>query len=83
VSVGPELEDRELSATSGPAVRWPSVTVIVPVHGDRGELAATTRALAAQDYPGAVDVVVVDNGDNEGLEASVGVLPSVQLLRAA
>jgi glycosyltransferase involved in cell wall biosynthesis len=60
---------------------WPSVTVIVPVHGDRGEIAATARALAAQDYPGEFDVVVVDNGRNEGLEDSLGPLESLQLLR--
>ncbi|MEZ0491257.1 glycosyltransferase [Kineococcus sp. TBRC 1896] len=60
---------------------WPSVTVVVPVHGDRGELAKTAKALAALDYLGSVDVVVVDNGDNEGLERSLAVLERVQVIR--
>lgn len=50
----------------------PHVSVIVPVHGDRGGLAATLAALAAQDYEGDVQVIVVDNGDNPGLPAPGG-----------
>jgi len=54
------------------AAPQPSVSVIVPVHGDRGELRATLAALANQDYRGDVQVIVVDNGDNEGLPRSGG-----------
>ncbi|WP_432490925.1 glycosyltransferase [Kineococcus gypseus] len=60
---------------------WPSVTVVVPVHGDRGLLVRTARALAAQDYPGSVDVVLADNGDNGSLQESLDALPSVRLVR--
>lgn len=56
--------------------QWPSVTVVVPVHGDRGLLRRTTDALAAQDYPGPVDVLIVDNGDNTELAAASAVLPN-------
>lgn len=49
----------------------PAVTIIVPVHGDRGRLAVTMRALQRQDYAGPFIVVVVDNGDNEDLGRSV------------
>lgn len=79
------LHDRlEVSRAPQPAVPgpdpWPTVTVIVPVHGDRGRLAATTAALAAQDYPGPFDVVVADNGDNRGLERSLEPLAEVTLV---
>lgn len=50
----------------------PAVSVIVPVHGNRGELAAALTALAGQDYAGEVQVIVVDNGDNHDLPASGG-----------
>ncbi len=60
---------------------WPSVTVVVPVHGDRGELRLTTAALAAQDYPGSVQVVVVDNGDNRDLDSSLSTLPGADVVR--
>ena len=43
----------------------PSVTVVVPVFGDRGGVQATLDALRAQDYAGSFDVVLVDNGDND------------------
>lgn len=54
---------------SATAQATPPVSVVIPVHGDRGGLASTLDALAAQDYPGRVQVVVVDNGDNRGLPA--------------
>ncbi|WP_432547378.1 glycosyltransferase family 2 protein [Kineococcus sp. SYSU DK004] len=60
---------------------WPSVTVVVPVHGDRGSLLLTARALAAQDYPGAVDVVIADNGDNRDLQGALDALEVVSLVR--
>jgi GT2 family glycosyltransferase len=60
---------------------WPGVSVIVPVHGDRGRLSETLGALNEQDYPGPVQVVVVDNGDNPGLAAVSGTFPDVEVLR--
>lgn len=42
----------------------PSVTVVVPVFGDSGDLRSTVDALLAQDYDGPYEVVLVDNGDN-------------------
>ncbi|WP_432511362.1 glycosyltransferase family 2 protein [Kineococcus sp. SYSU DK001] len=82
---------REAPPTTGPTPRptsepratdrsWPVVTVVVPVHGDRGQIAGTARALAAQDYPGDVHVVVVDNGDNVDLDGSTAVLENLQLV---
>jgi glycosyltransferase involved in cell wall biosynthesis len=59
---------------------WPSVTVIVPVWGDRGELAATMAALAAQEYAGSFEVLVVDNGNNEALTHTTGRLASVRVV---
>ncbi|WP_432508838.1 glycosyltransferase family 2 protein [Kineococcus auxinigenes] len=74
-SADPRAEVDEVSGAS-----WPNVTVVVPVHGDRGLLARTARALAAQDYPGQVDVVLADNGDNGSLRPAVEALPFVQLV---
>ncbi len=64
----------------GAAPRLPSVDVVVPVRGDRGLLADTARALAAQDYPGALCVLLVDNGDNVDLAAALAPLPDALLL---
>lgn len=51
------------------SVSPPSVTVIVPVGGSRGELTLAVSALDTQDYAGAVEVIVADNGDNADLPA--------------
>jgi len=45
----------------------PDVSVIIPVHGDRGGLALTLDCLAAQRTTRSFEVLVVDNGDNDGL----------------
>ncbi|MCU1692035.1 MAG: epsH 1 [Frankiales bacterium] len=42
----------------------PEVTVVVPVAGDRGQLAGTLAALLRQEHA-SFEVVVVDNGDND------------------
>lgn len=70
---------REAAPRPAPA-RWPSVTVVIPVHGDRGRFALTTAALAAQDYPGEFDVVVADNGDNHGLQTAIEPLATASLV---
>ena len=50
--------------TPGPA---PQVSVVIPVHGDRGALRETLDCLAAQRTARAFEVLVVDNGDNGDL----------------
>jgi glycosyltransferase involved in cell wall biosynthesis len=45
----------------------PTVTVIVPVYNDVKRLGLCLRRLAAQDYEGAVRVVVVDNASQVDL----------------
>lgn len=51
----------------------PHVSVIVPVRGDRGEVRHTLQALHDQDGAGLgdIEVLLVDNGDNVGLQAAV------------
>lgn len=45
----------------------PSLSVIVPVFADRGGIERCLSALDRQTYSGTYDVVVVDNGGNDGL----------------
>ncbi|WP_298992216.1 glycosyltransferase family 2 protein [uncultured Pseudokineococcus sp.] len=53
----------------GPATtdESPDVTVVIPVHGDRGAVVRTLDHLARQRTSRVVEVVVVDNGDNGDL----------------
>ena len=44
----------------------PSVSVVVPVRDGERTIAACLDALLAQEYPGRVEVIVVDNGSTDG-----------------
>ncbi|WP_298804303.1 glycosyltransferase family 2 protein [uncultured Pseudokineococcus sp.] len=54
---------------AGSTAPAPEVSVIVPVHGDRGGLRSTLEHLAAQRTRRTFEVVVADNGDNGDVEA--------------
>jgi len=46
--------------TSSEQAAWPSVTAVVPTLGDRSDLLGQTlNAVGQQDYPGAIDCLVV------------------------
>ena len=42
------------------------VSVVVPVHNDAGVLRSQLECLTAQDYEGAWEVVIADNGSTDG-----------------
>ncbi len=46
--------------------RWPGVVAVVPARDEAAVLPFTLPALLAQDYPGAFEVVVVDDGSSDG-----------------
>jgi cellulose synthase/poly-beta-1,6-N-acetylglucosamine synthase-like glycosyltransferase len=54
-----------LPATGEPD-RWPDVTAIVPARNEAEMLPATLPALLGQDYPGALSVILVDDGSSDG-----------------
>ncbi len=49
--------------------RWPSVCVLVPARNEAALLPLTLPALLAQEYPGPVRVVVVDDRSADGTAA--------------
>ncbi len=44
------------------ATTWPSVSVIIPAYNQAGFVTAALDAVAAQEYPGELEVIVVDDG---------------------
>jgi glycosyltransferase involved in cell wall biosynthesis len=54
-------EAREQAAKDwGELDRWPSVTVVVPTMGERADvLEDTLQGIAAQDYPGTLECIIV------------------------
>jgi len=48
-----------------PAV-WPAVTAVIPARNEAGGIGETLASLAAQEYPGEIRVVVVDDHSDDG-----------------
>ncbi|MFV2121725.1 glycosyltransferase, partial [Streptomyces sp. Act-28] len=46
--------------------RWPSVAVVVPARDEAGVLPVSLPSLLGQDYPGRAEVVLVDDGSEDG-----------------
>ncbi len=68
-----------------PPASWPAVAAVVPARDEAETVGAAVASLAAQDYPGAFSVVVVDDGSGDGTAeiaraagagADVAVLPA-------
>ncbi len=45
---------------------WPAVSVVVPARNEAGTLPRTLPALLAQEYPGELEVLVVDDRSTDG-----------------
>jgi len=45
---------------------WPTVVAVVPARNEAEMLPATLPALLGQEYPGALSVIVVDDGSTDG-----------------
>jgi hopene-associated glycosyltransferase HpnB len=52
-------------AAATPA-RWPGVAAVIPARNEAGMLPATLPTLLAQDYPGALTVILVDDCSSDG-----------------
>ncbi|GLX08518.1 bi-functional transferase/deacetylase [Microbispora sp. NBRC 16548] len=61
----------------------PAVSVIVPAYNEEAGIEATVRSLVTTDYPGQVEVLVVDDGSGDRtaeIAASLN-LPGVRVIR--
>lgn len=58
----------------------PTVTVAIPVLNEEAHIDACLDAVAAQTYPGIVEVLVVDGGSTDATRAMVAERPGVRLL---
>jgi hopene-associated glycosyltransferase HpnB len=53
---------------AGPSA-WPSVTAVIPARDEAAGITRCLRSVLGQDYPGALEVVVVDDGSQDGTGA--------------
>ncbi|MER6808468.1 bifunctional polysaccharide deacetylase/glycosyltransferase family 2 protein [Spirillospora sp. NPDC000708] len=70
-------------AGPAPPGPYPDISVIVPAYNEEAGIAATVRSLLDTDYPGAFEVIVVDDGSSDRTAAIVEglALPGVRLVR--
>jgi hopene-associated glycosyltransferase HpnB len=55
----------------GPTV-WPPVTAVIPARDEATTIARCLQSVLGQDYPGALQAVVVDDGSNDGTGTIAG-----------
>lgn len=59
-------------------MRYPPVSVLVACYNEARNIEATILSLAAQDYPGAMEVLILDDGSTDGtpdiVDSAIGVI---------
>lgn len=61
-----QRDDRDLPPPSSSAVDWPAVTAVIPARNEAELLPRCLASLAAQDYRGAFNIIVVDDQSTDG-----------------
>ncbi len=56
----------EDATAPGLLVKWPRVVAVVPARNEAGTIARAVAGLACQDYPGAFEIIVVDDQSEDG-----------------
>ena len=50
-------------------VRWPAVAAVIPARNESEFIGASVQSLLRQNYPGSLDIFVVDDESNDGTAA--------------
>ncbi len=48
-----------------PGQDWPPLTVLVAAYNEEATIAETLRSIAAQAYPGSVEIILIDDGSRD------------------
>jgi cellulose synthase/poly-beta-1,6-N-acetylglucosamine synthase-like glycosyltransferase len=64
-----DVDDRDASALPEPASGWPAVAAVVPARDEAATVGATVASLLAQDYPGSLRILLVDDRSRDGTAA--------------
>jgi len=78
-----ERDDRPEPA---PPAAWPDIVAVIPARDEAASIGQTIRSLLGQDYPGALEAIVVDDGSQDGTaaiaaEAAAGARERLTVLR--
>jgi len=55
---------------------YPPISLLIAAYNEAENIAETFRGIAAQDYPGAIEIIVVDDGSSDN---TVGVIEALEL----
>ncbi len=66
--------DQRLPPARTDPARWPDVAAVVPARDEAAVLPATLPTLLAQDYPGRLEVILVDDESSDGTAGLAGSL---------
>ena len=55
-----------LGKSRGIAIDWPGVVAVIPARDEAAVIEQAVQSLLAQDYPGQLDLVVVDDDSSDG-----------------
>lgn len=62
--------DQKLAASQRAPDAWPDVAAVVPARNEADVIGRAVASLAAQDYPGRLSMVVVDDDSDDGTGAA-------------
>ncbi len=60
--------------------KYPSLTVIIPSYNSKSTIFKTLAAVKASDYPGKMDIIVVDDGSTDGSRELLNDAKGIRLL---
>ena len=58
--------DKPERADFPPPATWPRIAAVIPARNEAEIIATTIRSLTAQDYPGELGIVLVDDNSDDG-----------------
>jgi 4-hydroxybenzoate polyprenyltransferase/glycosyltransferase involved in cell wall biosynthesis len=65
------VNERSMRRAASRPAHWPSVTIVVPVRNEAATIERCLESIRAQQYDGEWEVIVVDDGSEDGTAAIV------------
>jgi glycosyltransferase involved in cell wall biosynthesis len=76
----PSHEVRRPGRAGDPDATWPTVSVLMPCYNAERYIADAIRSVLDQDYPGTVELIIVDDGSSDGSLAVASGFPGARVL---
>jgi hopene-associated glycosyltransferase HpnB len=74
------MGERDDAREPAPPAAWPSVVAVVPARNEADVIERTLGSLLAQDYPGSLRVILVDDQSSDGTGDEARTLPGADRL---